>query len=78
MQFKLTTWSNAVLAMLMLTVSVCFHQQLLSQLLLKKRKAHQMQWIVGIKDNPLLLGMIVLDISLTWKQVGCRHYEPRR
>lgn len=45
MQLKLTTWPNAVLAVLKLTVSMCFHQQLLSQLLLvkKKREGHQVE-----------------------------------
>ena len=32
-----------------------------------------MEWIVGTQDNTLLLGMIALDINLTWKQVVCRH-----
>lgn len=73
MQFKLTTRSNAVLAVLKLTVSMCFHQQLLSQLLLEKKgEAHPVEGFVGTKDNPLLLGMIALDISLTWKQVGLK------
>lgn len=71
MQFKLTTWPNAVLAVLKLTVSMCFHQQLLPQLLMeRKREAHHVEWFAGTEDNPLLLGLIALDISLTWKQVG--------
>lgn len=44
MQLKLTTWPNTVLAVLKLTVSMCFHQQLLSQLLLGKKKGKLTVW----------------------------------
>lgn len=43
-QFKLTTWPHAVLAVLKLTVAMSFHQKLLSQLLLKKKKGKLTVW----------------------------------